>query len=108
MTESDLRNEKSVNFDVSNEEWQKMFLDTLFGRGINDVQLSALVGKDGSKITLNVQKIMVKEDLDVIPVRIGRVNIPNNNTIEIDLIQWLTESSQAAAAAQVCVLIKTH
>ena len=69
MTKRDLRKGKSGSFDGTDEEWQEMFLDALFGRGKEDIQFSAHLSKDNSKITLNVQRSIRKEDVTVFPMQ---------------------------------------
>jgi len=60
VSQSAIRKGKSTSFDGTDEEWQQILLDALFGLEQNDVQLSAQMTKKQDKLTV----LKHKERLD--------------------------------------------
>jgi len=52
VTKKDIREGKSGSFEGTNEEWQTILLDAIFGTGKSDIQLSAQLSKDKGKVTV--------------------------------------------------------
>ena len=52
VTKNDIRSGKSGSFDGTDEEWQQILLDALFGTGKPDIHLSAQIAKNQEKLTV--------------------------------------------------------
>ena len=56
VSQSAIRKGKSTSFDGTDEEWQQILLDALFGVEQNDVELSAQIAKKQDKLTVLTHK----------------------------------------------------